>query len=119
MLVAWSIACPGWHPVVRPELAAGTRLVIVRHGEAVSNAEDIIAGHLTLQGPDRSRPPPGGGACRPPRRTNELAGAVAALLEHPPAGVETAEILAPALGESRGAADVRASASAMSARPTA
>jgi probable phosphoglycerate mutase len=84
--------------VIRPALAAGSRLVIIRHGEAVSNADDIVAGHLSCKGlTDHGRRQVEALAVRL-GRTNELAGAAALYSSILPRAIETAEILAPALG---------------------
>jgi len=83
---------------IRPELVAGSRLVIIRHGEAVSNLEDVVAGHLSCKGlTDHGRRQVAALATRL-RRTKELEGAVALYSSILPRAVETAEILAPALG---------------------
>jgi broad specificity phosphatase PhoE len=80
-------------------VAPGTRLVIVRHGEAVSNAEDIVAGHEGCRGlTDRGRRQVEALADRL-RRTGELEGATALYSSVLRRAVETAEILRPALGE--------------------
>lgn len=85
-------------PVVRPELAGGSRIVIIRHGEAVSNAEDLLAGHLTCKGlTDHGRRQVEALATRL-RRTRELDGAAALYSSILPRAIETAEILSPALG---------------------
>jgi probable phosphoglycerate mutase len=79
-------------------VAPGTRLVIVRHGEAVSNAEDLVAGHVGCRGlTERGRLQVGALADRL-RRTGELEGAVALYSSVLRRAVETAEILLPALG---------------------
>jgi probable phosphoglycerate mutase len=81
------------------QVAPGTRLVIVRHGEAVSNAEDMVAGHLGCTGlTERGRRQVAALAERV-RRTGELAGAAAHYSSVLRRAVETAEILHPALGE--------------------
>ena len=88
-------------PTTRPErqVAPGTRLVIVRHGEAVSNAEDIVAGHVGCTGlTERGRRQVAALAERL-RRTGELEGAAALYSSVLRRAVETAEILRPALGE--------------------
>ncbi len=80
-------------------VAPGTRLVIVRHGEAVSNAEDLIAGHLGCRGlTERGRLQVGALADRL-RRTGELDGATALYSSVLRRAVETAEILLPVLGD--------------------
>ena len=79
-------------------VAPGTRIVIVRHGEAVSNAEEIVAGHLGCQGlTDRGRRQVEALALRL-AATCELAGAAALYSSVLPRALETAEILAPVLG---------------------
>jgi probable phosphoglycerate mutase len=84
-------------PVIHPELAPRSRLVIIRHGEAVGGAEDIVAGHssckgLTLRG--RRQVEALAGRLR---ATGELDGAAALYSSILPRAYETAEILAPAL----------------------
>jgi probable phosphoglycerate mutase len=81
------------------QIAPGTRLVIVRHGEAVSNAEDIIAGHescrgLTPHGRDQVR-----ALAERITATGELQGVSALYSSVLRRAVETAEILAPSLGD--------------------
>ncbi|HKH87628.1 MAG TPA: histidine phosphatase family protein [Acidimicrobiales bacterium] len=84
--------------VMRPDLAPGSRIVIVRHGEAASNADDIVAGHLSCKGlTDHGRSQVAALANRL-RRTGELDGAAALYSSVLRRAVETAEILAPALG---------------------
>ncbi len=79
-------------------VAPGTRLVIVRHGEAVSNADDTVAGHESCKGlTDHGRQQVEALANRL-RRTGELDGAVALYSSVLRRAVETAEILAPVLG---------------------
>jgi probable phosphoglycerate mutase len=73
--------------------------VIVRHGEAVSNAEDIVAGHDGCRGlTDRGRRQVAALAARL-LRTGELAGAAALYSSVLPRAVETAQVLLPALGD--------------------
>jgi probable phosphoglycerate mutase len=80
-------------------IAPGTRLVIVRHGEAVSNAEDRVGGHLGCRGlTERGRLQVRALADRL-ERTGELETAVALYSSVLRRAVETAEILLPALGE--------------------
>lgn len=80
-------------------VAPGSRLVIVRHGEAVSNAEDLVAGHLGCQGlTERGRLQVKALAERL-RRTGELEGATALYSSVMRRAVETAEILLPVLGK--------------------
>lgn len=84
--------------VIRPPIEQGTRLVIVRHGEAVSNAEDTVGGHLTCKGlTEHGRRQVEALATRLVR-TEELSGAVALYSSILRRAIETAEILAPALG---------------------
>ena len=79
-------------------IAPGTRLVIIRHGEAVSNVEDTLGGHDTCLGlTDHGRRQVEALAGRL-RRTGELEGAAALYTSILPRAIETAEILAPALG---------------------
>ncbi|MHB1986703.1 MAG: histidine phosphatase family protein [Acidimicrobiales bacterium] len=79
-------------------IARGSRLVIVRHGEAVSNAEDTLGGHESCLGlTDHGRRQVEALADRL-GRTRELAGAVALYTSILRRAVETAEILAPAIG---------------------
>jgi probable phosphoglycerate mutase len=79
-------------------VVAGTRLVIVRHGEAVSNAEDLVAGHLGCRGlTERGRFQVSALAQRL-RRTGELEGATALYSSVMRRAVETAEILLTVLG---------------------
>ncbi len=85
-------------PVERPVLAQGSRLVIVRHGEAVSNAEDTIAGHLTCKGLTEHGRSQVEALANRLTRTQELAGAAALYSSILPRAVQTAEILAPCLG---------------------
>jgi probable phosphoglycerate mutase len=85
-------------PVLRPDLAPRTRLVIVRHGEAVSGAADVIAGHagctgLTAHGRQQVEALAGRLG-----RTGELRDAAALYSSILPRACETAEILSPALG---------------------
>jgi len=85
-------------PGVHPELAPGSRLVIVRHGEAVGGIEDVVAGHTTCKGlTDHGRQQVAALAHRL-SRTGELDGAVALYSSILPRALETAEILAPSLG---------------------
>lgn len=79
-------------------IVAGTRLVIIRHGEAVSNAEDTLGGHKSCTGlTEHGRRQVEALAGRL-RRTRELEGAAALYSSILPRAIETAEILAPALG---------------------
>jgi probable phosphoglycerate mutase len=85
--------------VARPEPAAGSRLVIIRHGEAVSNAEEIVAGHLSCTGLTPHGRRQVEALANRLCRTKELRGASALYSSILPRAVETAEILAPALGD--------------------
>ncbi|MGD0943870.1 MAG: histidine phosphatase family protein [Acidimicrobiales bacterium] len=88
-----------WQSAPQGRVAAGTRLVIVRHGEAVSNAEDLVAGHLGCSGlTERGRLQVRALAERL-RRTGELEGATALYSSVLRRAVETAEILLPVLGD--------------------
>lgn len=79
-------------------VAPGTRLVIVRHGEAVSNAEDTIGGHESCLGlTEHGREQVEALASRL-RATGELEGAAALYSSILPRAVQTAEVLSPALG---------------------
>jgi len=80
-------------------IAPGTRLVIIRHGEAVSNAEDTLGGHETCRGlTEHGRRQVEALADRL-RRTRELEGAAALYTSILARAIDTAEILAPALGD--------------------
>jgi probable phosphoglycerate mutase len=79
-------------------VAPGTRLAIIRHGEAVSNAEDTVAGHDSCLGlTDHGRRQVEALAARL-ERTSELEGAVALYSSILLRAVETAELLSPVLG---------------------
>ncbi len=87
-------------PLPRAEgaIAAGTRLVIIRHGEAFANVDSIIGGHkgcrgLTPRGVAQTEV-----LVERLTRTGELAGAAAMWTSVLPRAIETAAILAPALG---------------------
>ncbi len=94
---------PSLHTMDLPAAAArsiapGTRLAIIRHGEAVSNAEDTLGGHdtclgLTEHGRRQVEALADRLSC-----TGELDGAAALYSSILPRAIETAEILAPALG---------------------
>ncbi|MGA8297228.1 MAG: histidine phosphatase family protein [Acidimicrobiales bacterium] len=76
----------------------GTRLVIIRHGEAVTNVEELIGGHDGCRGlTDR-----GVAQCEALadrlRETGELDGAAAVWTSVLPRAVESAAIVAPAIG---------------------
>ncbi|MGD0219191.1 MAG: histidine phosphatase family protein [Acidimicrobiales bacterium] len=79
-------------------IAVGTRLAIIRHGEAFANVDSVIGGHkgcrgLTPRGVTQSEV-----LAARLVRTGELAGAAALWTSVLPRAVETAAILAPALG---------------------
>ncbi|MGA2529340.1 MAG: histidine phosphatase family protein [Acidimicrobiales bacterium] len=81
------------------QVASGTRLVIIRHGEAVSNAEDLVAGHLGCRGlTERGRLQVRALSERL-GRTGELEKASALYSSVLLRAVETAEMLQPVLGE--------------------
>lgn len=84
--------------VVRSEVAAGTRLVLVRHGEAVSNVEDIVAGHEGCRGLTDWGRRQCGALVERLRSTKECVGAAALYSSVLPRARETAEIISPALG---------------------
>jgi broad specificity phosphatase PhoE len=76
----------------------GSRIAIIRHGEARSNADDTIGGHESCLGlTDLGRAQVTALADRLVH-TGEMHGAVALYSSILPRAVETAEILAPALG---------------------
>jgi probable phosphoglycerate mutase len=76
-----------------------TRLVLIRHGESRSTVDRVVGGHrgcsgLTDRGIRQAE------ALRDRlNRTGELAGAAAVLTSILPRAIETAEIIAPALGD--------------------
>jgi broad specificity phosphatase PhoE len=79
-------------------VAPRTRLVIIRHGEAVSNVEDLIGGHegcrgLTARGVAQCEV-----LAERLRATGELAGAATVWTSVLPRAIESAAILAPAIG---------------------
>ncbi len=80
------------------EIAPGSRLTIVRHGEAVSNAEDTLGGHQSCRGLTAHGRQQVSALADRLARTGELAGAAALYSSVLPRAIETAEILAPALG---------------------
>ncbi|MHB8243766.1 MAG: histidine phosphatase family protein [Acidimicrobiales bacterium] len=83
----------------RGPIAPGTRLAIIRHGEAVSNAEDTLGGHESCRGLTAHGRQQVEALASRLRRTGELEGAAALYTSVLPRATETAEILAPALGE--------------------
>ncbi|MGH9171927.1 MAG: histidine phosphatase family protein [Acidimicrobiales bacterium] len=80
------------------DIAPRTRLVLIRHGEAVSNAEDTIAGHLTCKGLTEHGRQQVGALANRLRRTGELDGASALYSSVLVRAVQTAEMLSPVLG---------------------
>jgi probable phosphoglycerate mutase len=78
--------------------APGTRLAIVRHGEAVCNVEDFIGGHEGCRGLTKRGVRQAEVLAERLRRTGELADAVALWTSMLPRAIETAEIIAPSLG---------------------
>lgn len=87
------------HPkAAESSIAAGTRLAIVRHGEAVSNVEDRLADHDTCSGLTEHGRLQAEALAERLRRTGEFEGAAALYSSILRRAVETAEILAPALG---------------------
>jgi probable phosphoglycerate mutase len=82
---------------VPPAVPGATRLVLVRHGEAVCNVEGIVGGMLGCRGlTDRGRGQVEALADRL-ARTGELAGTAALYASTLPRAMETAALLAPAL----------------------
>lgn len=79
-------------------IAAGTRLAIIRHGEAVSNVEDALTGHDTCKGLTPHGRRQVEALAERLRRTGELDGAAAVYSSILRRAVETAEIVAEALG---------------------
>ncbi len=80
------------------EVAPGTRLVIVRHGEAACNAEDFVGGHDGCRGLTDLGRRQVWALARRLERTGELDGAVAIYSSVLPRAVETAGILRTVLG---------------------
>ena len=80
------------------ELVAGTRLVLIRHGEAVSNTDDLIGGHKGCRGLTERGVAQCEALARRFERTGELAEAAAMWTSVLPRAVESARILAPAVG---------------------
>jgi probable phosphoglycerate mutase len=80
-------------------IASGTRLVIVRHGEAVSNVEDSLGGHDSCRGLTEQGRRQVEALAERVRESGELRGAAALYTSVLPRAIETAEILAPALDD--------------------
>jgi broad specificity phosphatase PhoE len=92
----WESEPAGAEPPPAPE--RGTRLVLVRHGESVSNAVGLIGGHQSCSGlSDLGRRQAEALAARL-QRTAELAGAAGVYTSILPRAYETAEIVAGGLG---------------------
>ena len=116
----------GIRTIGRPAPTA-TRIVLVRHGEAVCNVSGVVRRAHRVQRPDRPGPGPGGRAARDRlAETGELAGADALYASVLPRAIETAELLAPALasgtdgdGPMAPVPSSAACASSTPARPTA
>lgn len=86
-------------PATAPlDIAPGTRLAIVRHGEAVSNAEDTLGGHESCRGLTEHGRRQAEALADRLRRTGELDGAAGLYSSILRRAVETAEIISPALG---------------------
>lgn len=79
-------------------IAPGSRIAIIRHGEAVVNANEIIGGHRGCRGLTERGRRQAEVLARRLARTGELAGASAVLTSVLPRAVETAGILSDALG---------------------
>lgn len=77
----------------------GTRLAIVRHGEAVCNAESFVGGPKSCRGLTALGIRQSEVLAERLRRTGELAGASALWTSELPRAFQTAELLAPALGD--------------------
>ena len=84
--------------VLSGQVAAGTRLVVIRHGEAVANVSDLIGGHRGCRGLTERGVAQCEALAERLRRSGELAGAAAFWTSVLPRAIESAEILAPALG---------------------
>lgn len=76
------------------DIAPGTRLVIVRHGEAVCNAEEFIGGHQSCRGLTERGRRQAEVLGRRLRRTGELSDAAAFYTSILPRAIETAGIIA-------------------------
>lgn len=80
------------------DIAAGTRLAIIRHGEAVSNVEDVIGGHRGCRGLTARGAAQCEALAERLRVTGELNGAAAVWTSVLPRAIESAAIIAPAIG---------------------
>ena len=81
-------------------IAVGTRLAIIRHGEAFANVDSVIGGHKGCRGLTARGVAQAEILAARLVRTGELAGAAALWTSLLPRAIETAAILAPALGVS-------------------
>jgi probable phosphoglycerate mutase len=81
-----------------PEIAQGTRIVIVRHGEAVCNAEEYIGGHNSCRGLTARGVRQVEVLAARLARTGELATATAFYTSILPRAIETGAIISSALG---------------------
>jgi probable phosphoglycerate mutase len=81
-----------------PEIGQGTRVVIVRHGEAVCNVEEYIGGPATCRGLTERGVRQAEALAARLARTGELDAAAALYTSVLPRAIETAAIIAPALG---------------------
>ena len=79
-------------------LVPGSRLAIIRHGEAVSNVENTLEGHDTCRGLTPHGHEQVAALCRRLRSSGELAGAAALYTSLLRRAVETAEPLCQVLG---------------------
>lgn len=86
---------------VPPVDETSTRLVLVRHGEAVCNVEGVVGGPLGCRGLTDRGVAQVEALARRLHRTGELAGAAALYASVLPRAVQTAELLAPALNAGR------------------
>jgi 2,3-bisphosphoglycerate-dependent phosphoglycerate mutase len=80
------------------KVASGTRLVIIRHGEAVSNVEDLIGGHEGCRGLTGRGVAQCEALAERLATTGELDGAAAVWTSVLPRAIESAAIVAPAIG---------------------
>jgi probable phosphoglycerate mutase len=79
-------------------IAVGTRLAIIRHGEAFANVDGVIGGHKGCRGLTPRGVAQAEALAARLTRTGELAGAKAVWTSVLPRAIETAAVLAPALG---------------------
>jgi probable phosphoglycerate mutase len=76
----------------------GTRIVLVRHGESMNQENKVVGGHKGCEGLSRRGRAQVQALADRLTRTGELAGAAALYSSVMPRAIETADILAPALG---------------------